>query len=162
MNNETQKKKSENVIYINPKTDFGFKRLFMEGVRAKVRLLDLLKTFFPDPLRNANRIVLNSTELLGDTGQEKRIVLDILATIDDKTEVLIEMQRAQMAHFAERSIFYVCRLVSKSLNRGEDYDIPHVLALFITEKPLPVFEELDGFFHTVQLCSLDGNFFLKK
>ena len=35
MNNETQKKEIENVTYINPKTDFGFKRLFMEGVRAK-------------------------------------------------------------------------------------------------------------------------------
>ena len=51
------------------------------------------------------------------------------------------MQRAQMELFAERSIFYTCRLVSKSLNRGDDYDIPHVLALFITEKPLPVFED---------------------
>ena len=153
---------NENVIYINPKTDFGFKRLFMEGLCAKVRLLDLLKTFFPDPLRNANRIVIESSELLGDIEQEKRIVLDILATIDDKTEVLIEMQRAQMEHFAERSIFYVYRLVSKSLNRGDEYDLPQVLALFITEKPLPVFEELDGFFHTVQFLSLDGKIFSEK
>ena len=153
---------NENVIDINPKTDFGFKRLFMEGIRAKVSLLDLLKTFFPDPLRNANRVVVGSSELLGDTEQEKRIVLDILATIDDKTEVLIEMQRAEMEHFAERSIFYVCRLVSKSLNRGDEYDLPQVLALCITEKPLPVFEELDGFFHTVQFLSLDGKIFSEK
>ena len=62
----------------------------------------------------------------------------------------------------ERSIFYVCRLVSKSLNRGEDYVLPTVLGLFITEKPLPAFEELDGFFHTVQLRSLDGKIFSEK
>ena len=157
--NQTQ---NENVIYINPKTDFGFKRLFMEGVRAKIRLLDLLKTFFPDPLRHINRIVLDPSELLGDTEQEKRIVLDILATIDDKTEALVEMQRAVMEHFTERSIFYACRLVSKSLNRGDEYDLPNVLALFITEKPLPVFEGFDGFFHTVQLRSLDGKIFSEK
>ena len=157
--NQTQ---NENVIYINPKTDFGFKRLFMEGVRAKIRLLDLLKTFFPIPLRHVNRIVLDPSELLGDTEQEKRIVLDILATIDDKTEALIEMQRALMEHFAERSIFYACRLVSKSLNRGDEYDLPNVLALFITEKPLPVFEGFDGFFHTVQLRSMDGKIFSEK
>ena len=163
MKSETLKPtQNENPIYINPKTDFGFKRLFMEGVRAKARLLDLLKTFFPDPLRNANRLVIESSELLGDTEQEKRVVLDILATIDDDTDVLIEMQRAEMEHFAERSIFYVCRLVSKSLKRGDEYDIPHVLALCITEKPLPVLGELDGFFHTVQLCSLDGKIFSEK
>ena len=62
----------------------------------------------------------------------------------------------------ERSIFYVCRLVSKSLNRGDEYDLPNVLALFITEKPLPVFEGFDGFFHTVQLRSLDGKIFSEK
>ena len=161
-NQRNTQPESKTPIYINPKTDFGFKRLFMEGVRAKIRLLDLLKTFFPDPLCNANRVVISSAELLGDIEQEKRIVLDILASIDDKTDVLIEMQRALMEQFAERSIFYTCRLVSKSLNRGEDYDIPHILALFITEKPLPVFEDLDGFFHTVQLCSLDGKIFSEK
>ena len=62
----------------------------------------------------------------------------------------------------ERSIFYACRLVSKSLNRGDEYDLPNVLALFITEKPLPVFEGFDGFFHTVQLRSLDGKIFSEK
>ena len=61
-----------------------------------------------------------------------------------------------------RSIFYACRLVSKSLIRGDEYDLPNVLSLFITEKPLPVFEDLDGFFHTVQLCSLDGKIFSEK
>ena len=62
----------------------------------------------------------------------------------------------------ERSIFYACRLVSKSLNRGDEYDLPNVLALFITEKPLPVFEGFDGFFHTVQLRSMDGKIFSEK
>ena len=62
----------------------------------------------------------------------------------------------------ERSIFYVCRLVSKSLNRSDEYDLPNVLALFITEKSLPVFEGFDGFFHTVQLRSLDGKIFSEK
>ena len=37
-----------------------------------------------------------------------------------------------------------------------------MLALCITEKPLPVFEDLDGFFHTVQFFSLDGKTFSEK
>ena len=47
--NEEKEKKTEQsgngketAIYINPRTDFGFKRLFMEGLKAEVRLLDLL------------------------------------------------------------------------------------------------------------------------
>lgn len=59
-------------IYINPRTDFGFKRLFMEGLKAKVRLLDLLKTFFPEPLGGASHLVVKPTELLGDIENEKR------------------------------------------------------------------------------------------
>ena len=143
-------------IYINPRTDFGFKRLFMEGLKAKVRLLDLLKTFFPEPLGGASHLVVKPTELLGDIENEKRVVLDILAFVDEKTRSLIEMQRAQKPLFVERSIFYTCRLVSKGLKRGDDYDIPTVLTLCITDKTLPEFADLDGFFHTAQLRRMDG------
>lgn len=134
----------------------------MEGLRAQLRLLDLLKTFFPDPLGGASRVVLKPTELLGDIKSEKRVVLDILATIDDKTETLIEMQRAQKPLFVERSIFYTCRLVSKGLKSGDEYDIPTVITLCITEKTLPEFADLGGFFHTVQLRRMDGEIFSEK
>ena len=127
----------ETAIYINPRTDFGFKRLFMEGLKAEVRLLDLLKTFFPDTLGGASHLVVKPTELLGDIESEKRVVLDTLAFIDEKTRALIEMQRAPSFLFVQRSIFYTCRLVSKSLNRGDDYDIPTILTLCITDKTLP-------------------------
>ena len=66
------------------------------------------------------------------------------------------MQRAQKPLFLQRSIFYTCRLVSKSLNRGDDYDIPTILTLCITDKTLPEFADLDGFFHLVQLRRVDG------
>ena len=168
--NEVEEQKTEQsgnvkeaTIYINPKTDFGFKRLFMEGLKAKIRLLDLLKTFFPEQLQGASRVVLDSTELLGDIEREKRVVLDILATLDDKTETLIEMQRANTLVFTSRSIFYTCRLVSKSLNRGDQYDkMPTVIGLFITEETLPEFADLEGFFHTVQLRRMDGKNFSEK
>ena len=148
--------KIEDTVYINPKTDFGFKKLFMEGLRAQLRLLDLLKTFFPDPLGGASRVVLKPTELLGDIESEKRVVLDILATVDEKTETLIEMQRAQKPLFVERSIFYTCRLVSKGLKSGDEYDIPTVITLCITERTLPEFADLEGFFHLAQLRRVDG------
>ena len=146
----------EATIYINPRTDFGFKRLFLEGLKAEVRLLDLLKTFFPDTLGGASHLVVKPTELLGDIESEKRVVLDTLAFIDEKTRALIEMQRAQKPLFVQRSIFYTCRLVSKGLNRGDDYDIPTVLTLCITDRTLPEFADLDGFFHLVQLRRVDG------
>jgi len=38
----------ETTVYINPRTDFGFKRLFMEGLKAEVRLLDLSRHFSPN------------------------------------------------------------------------------------------------------------------
>ena len=146
----------EATIYINPRTDFGFKRLFLEGLKAEVRLLDLLKTFFPDILGGASHLVVKPTELLGDIESEKRVVLDTLAFIDEKTRALIEMQRAQKPLFVQRSIFYTCRLVSKGLNRGDDYDIPTVLTPCITDRTLPEFADLDGFFHLVQLRRVDG------
>lgn len=66
------------------------------------------------------------------------------------------MQRAQNPLFVQRSIFYTCRLVSKSLKRGDYYDIPTILTLCITDKTLPEFADLDGFFHLVQLRRVDG------
>ena len=161
--NELEEQKTEQsgnvkeaTIYINPRTDFGFKRLFMEGLKAEVRLLDLLKTFFPDSLGGATNLVVKPTELLGDIESEKRVVLDTLAFIDEKTKALVEMQRAQKPLFVQRSIFYTCRLVSKSLKRGDKYDIPTILTLCITDRTLPEFADLDGFFHLVQLRRVDG------
>ena len=159
---ENKQPESKAPVYINPKTDFGFKRLFLEGLRSQVRLLDLLKTFFPEPLKGASRVVLDPTELLGDIEREKRVILDILATIDNDTRALIEMQRAQTLMFAARSIFYTCRLVSKGRNRSDEYDIPTVIGLCITEKTLPEFADLEGFFHTVQLRRVDGKIFSEK
>lgn len=54
------------------------------------------------------------------------------------------MQRAEQAFFAERSIFYICRLVSKGLERGnENYDLPTVIGLCITEHTLPQFADME-------------------
>ena len=73
------------------------------------------------------------------------------------------MQRANTLVFTSRSIFYTCRLVSKSLNRGDQYDkMPTVIGLFITEETLPEFADLEGFFHTVQLRRMDGKNFSEK
>jgi hypothetical protein len=40
--NQTQK---ENIIYTNPKTDFGFKRLFMEGLKVNRRNNSTIQSF---------------------------------------------------------------------------------------------------------------------
>ena len=62
--NELEEQKTEQsgnvkeaTIYINPRTDFGFKRLFMEGLKAEVRLLDRpSQDIFPRFVRRSNTL----------------------------------------------------------------------------------------------------------
>lgn len=57
-------------VYINPLTDFGFKKLFCSDRRGAERLLALLRAFLPDKMEGVTDITFLPSELLGESEEE--------------------------------------------------------------------------------------------
>ena len=159
-----KKRKSEKQsFYINPLTDFGFKKLFCSDRRGAARLLALLKAYLPDKMEGVTSITFLPTELLGETEATKRVSFDIYGLTNDKKHVIVEMQRGEQTFFANRIITYNCRVISQNVERGDlEYDIPMVISFSIMDYIPKWFSKSDEFFHVVQLKDEKNKIFSQK
>ena len=159
-----KKRKSEKQsFYINPLTDFGFKKLFCSDRRGAARLLALLKAYLPDKMEGVTGLTFMPTELLGETEDTKRVSFDIYALTNDDKHVIVEMQRGEQTFFANRVITYNCRVISQNVVRGDlEYNIPMVISFSIMDYTPKWLSKDDGFFHIVQLKDEKNKIFSQK
>ena len=158
-----KQKEQEPSFYINPLTDFGFKKLFCSDRRGAARLLALLKAYLPDKMEGVSSISLLPTELLGDTENTKRVSFDIYALTDDDKHIIVEMQRGEQTFFANRVITYNCRVISQNVVRGDlAYNIPMVISFSILDYTPKWFSQNGEFFHIVQLKDEKNKIFSQK
>lgn len=90
--------------YINPFTDFGFKKLFGEE-ENKDLLLDFIQTLLPEK-QNITTINYLKTEKLGRAATERKAIFDLYCENDKGEKFIVELQRAEQEFFKERSIYY--------------------------------------------------------
>jgi predicted transposase/invertase (TIGR01784 family) len=91
--------------YINPFTDFGFKKIFGEEVNK-----DLLMDFLNALLGSQDKIVSLAylkNEYLGKRVEDRRAVLDIHCETESKDMFIVEMQKIKQAYFKDRTVYYV-------------------------------------------------------
>ena len=90
--------------YINPFTDFGFKKLFGTEVNK-----DLLMDFLNELISGKGKITevkyLNS-EQMGRTEYDRKAVFDIHCQTDTGETFIVEMQKSKHDFFKGRSVFY--------------------------------------------------------
>jgi predicted transposase/invertase (TIGR01784 family) len=103
--------------YINPYTDFGFKKIFgTEGNKELLR--DFLNTLLPAKHQIATLTFAN-TERLGNNKAEKAITFDIRCKNEKGESFIIEIQRASQTYFIKRALYYVCDLIRSQNPRPE-------------------------------------------
>ncbi|NES04185.1 MAG: Rpn family recombination-promoting nuclease/putative transposase [Okeania sp. SIO2F4] len=60
--------------------------------------------------------------------------MDVLAVLDDKSTVIIEMQLANVTGFENRVVYNVAKIYSNQLKSGDDYpEIRPIIALKIVD-----------------------------
>ena len=90
--------------YINPLTDFGFKRLF--GTEAhKELLIDFLNVVLP-PHHQVKDLTFRNTENLGNTPMDRKAIFDLYCESQSGEKFIVEMQKAKHNYFKERSVYY--------------------------------------------------------
>jgi predicted transposase/invertase (TIGR01784 family) len=140
MNCKTSISKPESPInctrYINPYTDFGFKKLF--GLEANKDLLqDFLQTLLnvecdaksgvvrPKPKSEQMRIAslryLNA-EMLGRSANDRKAVYDLHCETTRGEKFIVEIQRAPQKFFKDRTLYYSTFPIQSQAKKGVDWD----------------------------------------
>jgi len=121
--------------YIDPLTDFAFKKLFGSEPNK-----DLLIDFLNGVFRGRKLIVdlvYNKNEHPGETVNEGSAIFDLTCTGNDGEQFIIEVQRGKQGNFKQRAIFYTSRLVSEQAPKGRRsewaYDVKEVYLIALLE-----------------------------
>lgn len=137
--------------YIDPTTDFGFKKLFGEEESKPVLkrfLLDILE--LPSPIAE---ITFFPTEQLPRTPQERKGIFDVYCKDESGREFIVEMQKNRQLHFKDRALYYLTFPINQQAERGDwDYSLNAVYFVGILDF---IFHDDDRYFRRIQLMDCD-------
>lgn len=120
--------------YIDPLTDWGFKRLFGSEPNKEILIAFLNDLFAGEKV--ITDLIYGPTEHNGRESSTKRVIFDLYCTGSGGEKFIVEMQRGRQDFFRERSVFYVSRIISDQLPAGNEhfgYDIPEIYFIAILE-----------------------------
>ena len=141
----TQEKKNSKMFfrkiddkYIDPFTDFGFKKLFGQECNKDL-LLDFLNELFHKKEGRIVSISYLNTERLGIVENARTAVLDLICVNEKGETFIVEMQKAKHNFFKDRTLFYsTFPIMEQAPVGGWDYELKSVYVVAILNF---VFEE---------------------
>nr|VFK58062.1 MAG: conserved hypothetical protein (putative transposase or invertase) [Candidatus Kentron sp. TUN] len=147
--------------YLNPYTDFGFKKLFGEE-GSKDLLADFLNQLLPERHRIAELRFRNS-EQLPDTSLGRKAIFDIFCVSHGGERFIVEMQKAKLRFFKDRSLFYVTFPIQEQAKKGEwSFRLTPIYFIAILDFEYDETEEQRRFLREVALRDQDGEVFSDK
>jgi predicted transposase/invertase (TIGR01784 family) len=144
--------------YINPFTDFGFKRLFGEEPNK-----DLLLDFLNEILKNQQGKIIDltylKTEKLGISDQDRRAIFDLYCENDKGEKFIVEMQKSKQNFFKDRSVYYSTFPIQEQAQKSDwNYELKAVYTIGILDF---VFDsdknESEKFRYDVKLQDIETN-----
>ena len=103
---------------MKPKIDFAFKEL-MTDAEIRIGFLSAVLNLKPQEIKHTD--ILN-TYLKKEHEDDKQGILDVRISMNDNTEIDIEIQVAKFPSWQARSLFYWSKLYSKQIQSGQNYD----------------------------------------
>ena len=148
--------------YIDPYTDFGFKKLFGEEAN-KVLLIDFLNSFLPER-HQIGTLEFRNTEQLGPVPIDRKAFFDIYCEAKNGEKFIVEMQKAKQHHFRDRAIFYVTFPIRDQAEKGVEwqFELNPIYYVGVLDFVYDEHEELRKFKRDVSLKDQDGDLFYDK
>ena len=115
-------------VFINPYTDFGFKKLFGEEGNKDL-LIDFLNPMLP-PHHQIADLTFQNVEALPDANSERKAFFDIHCKSAKGERFIVEMQKAKVKHFKDRSLYYITYPIREQAVHG-DWDFQLSAIYFI-------------------------------
>jgi len=127
-----------------PVYDIVFKMVFA----TRQDLLTSLLNAVLQPDEPITDVTVLNPEIPPDRHGLKGVVLDLLVTLNDDSRAIVEMQAIDRGNQPERSTFYMARVTSNAMLRGERYEaIPRVFGVFFLD--YDQIQAPDGFHWTI-------------
>ena len=138
--------------YINPFTDYGFKRLFGEEPNKDL-LLDFLNELLKKQEGKITELSYLPNEKLPISVGDRRAIFDIYCTNEKGEQFIVEIQKAEQKFFKDRTIYYSTFPIqeqARNKNRFWNFELKSVYTIGILDF---VFEESepDKYRHDVKL-----------
>ena len=145
--------------YINPYTDFGFKKLFGEEANKDL-LIDFLNAVLPEKHR-VKTLTFRNLEQLGIIATDRRAVYDIYCTAENDEHFIVEMQKEEQHYFKDRALFYSAFPICHQGKKGKkwNYELTAIYFIGILDFEYDEEEERRKLQRNVQLKDQDGDLF---
>ena len=147
--------------YINPYTDFGFKKLFGEDANKDL-LIDFLNQLLP-PKHQITNLNFRNVESFAELIHERKAIFDIHCQTQSGEKIIVEMQKAKVNFFKDRSLFYSTFPIREQAKRGEwDFRLTPIYMIAILDFQYDEQEEQQKFLRSVKLKDQDGDVLYDK
>ena len=141
--------------YINPYTDFGFKKLFGTEMNKDL-LISFLNALFRGHEVIHDVTYLNS-EHLGASYIDRKAIFDVYCENEQGEKFIVEMQKAEQNYFKDRSVYYATFPIREQAIRGDwDFQLKAVYTVGILNLVFPDDEySPECFHHEVKLMDTE-------
>ncbi len=137
-------------IFLNPYTDYGFKKIFGEEA-SKPQLMDFLNSLLPS-YHQIKKLNFRNTEQLGLREYDRKAIYDIFCESVTGEQFIVELQKSAQTYFIDRSLYYSTFPIQKQAPKGNwDYKLSAVYCIGILDFTFSKDTEQKDVIHTVNL-----------
>ena len=144
--------------YINPITDFGFKRLF--GTESnKDLLIDFLNAIIGlEEEESIQDVIFLNPEQLGTKKDDRKAVYDIYCKTERGDHVIVEMQSEPVQFFKDRSVFYSAFPIRDQAIKGKkwNFELKAVYAVGLLNFCFSEGKDDKTYLHRVKLMDIEA------
>jgi predicted transposase/invertase (TIGR01784 family) len=107
--------------YINPFTDYGFKRLFGEEPNKDL-LLDFLNELLKEEQGRITELTYLKNERLDSTELNRRAIFDLYCTNERGEKFIVELQKTKQKFFKDRTLYYSTFPIREQAIMGSEWN----------------------------------------
>lgn len=104
--------------YINPFTDFGFKKLFGEEANKDL-LIDFLNQLLGQETGLITDLTYLRNEHIGSAQEDRKAIFDLYCQNQKGERFIVELQKARQKYFKDRSLYYSTFAIQEQAQTGE-------------------------------------------
>jgi len=147
--------------YINPLTDFGFKKLFGTEINKDL-LIDFLNQLLPQH-HQIKQLTYTKNEHLGSSLLDRKAIFDLYCVSENGEKFIVEMQKAKQNFFKDRSVYYSAFAIREQGKKGEwNYRLTPVYTIAILDFMFTEEIKKDDLLLNVKLKDQNNNIFYDK
>ena len=144
--------------YINPFTDYGFKKLFGEEPNKDL-LLDFLNELLKEEQGQITDLTYLKNEHLGKTETDRKAIFDLYCENEKGEKFIVELQKSKQKFFKDRTVYYSTFPIQEQAKQADwIYELKAVYTIAILDF---VFDEdknePEKYRYDIKLTDIDTN-----